>query len=116
MEQQALCFFIHQHVLPSEEPDNNGHMAFLPGLLRDRLDSPSLQYAVLGVSYLALGCRTGSQELHTKARRNYGNCLSSLRSIFSSPSVVMDDAVFAAVMLASLFVVCFTLLKFQVPF
>lgn len=106
-EQQALCFFIHQHVLPPEEPDINGHMAFLPDLLRDRLDSPCLQHAALGVSYLALGCRTGSQELHMEARRNYGKSLSSLRSILSSPNVVMDDAVFAAVLLASLFVVRF---------
>lgn len=102
---QSVCNLMHQLVLPVHRSPCGGYLAFLPQLFQEKGDSPSLRYAILGVSYLTLSKSHSGGELQIKARKNYGACLNSLNQEISSQDNAVRDETLAACLLLSIFFV-----------
>ncbi|PYH48533.1 Zn(II)2Cys6 transcription factor [Aspergillus saccharolyticus JOP 1030-1] len=102
-ESQSLGYFYDQHVLHAQRSPCEGHLAFLPDLLREKGNDPCLKHAVLSVSYLSLHNASRRGELHANARRHYGMALTSLITALSIEGAYMKDEVFAAALFLSMF-------------
>lgn len=106
LEQQALGFFCHQHILPAEEGIPSGHLSHLPELYVQRWHSDCFQNAMLSVSYLTLFNSTGFKPLYIGARKYYGKAMVALRDALRCPVAVLEDATLASALMLSMFVVC----------
>ncbi|KAI9923944.1 hypothetical protein ASPWEDRAFT_170420 [Aspergillus wentii DTO 134E9] len=104
LEQQALGFFCHQHILPAEEGIPSGHLSHLPELYVQRWHSDCFQNAMLSVSYLTLFNSTGFKPLYIGARKYYGKAMVALRDALRCPVAVLEDATLASALVLSMFV------------
>ncbi|GFN19596.1 hypothetical protein ABZX51_011153 [Aspergillus tubingensis] len=103
LEWQSLCYFFHQHVLPTEKSPCEGHLAFLPELYQEKGNDPSLRHAILSVSYLSLFNTARVNELYVNARKHYGVALKSLTTSLSNKETSTQDETFAAALFLSMF-------------
>ncbi|BCS03205.1 Zn(II)2Cys6 transcription factor [Aspergillus luchuensis] len=103
LEWQSLCYFFHQHVLPTEKSPCEGHLAFLPELYQEKGNDPSLSHAILSVSYLSLFNTARVNELYVNARKHYGVALKSLTASLSNRETSTQDETFAAALFLSMF-------------
>ncbi|GKZ22829.1 hypothetical protein AbraIFM66951_004953 [Aspergillus brasiliensis] len=103
LEWQSLCYFFHQHVLPTQKSPCEGHLAFLPELYQEKGNDPSLRHAILSVSYLSLFNTARVDELYVNARKHYGAALKSLTASLSNKETSLQDETFAAALFLSMF-------------
>lgn len=107
LEWQALCYFVHHHVLHVHRSPCRGYLAFFPDLYREMGDNCLfLQHAVLGVASLALFNTSRVGQLYVNARKHYGSAMGFLCQALSSSEIAMKDEIFAATLLLSVFAVC----------
>ena len=105
LEWQSLCYFFHQHVLPTQRSPCEGHLEFLPELYQEKGSDPCLRHAILSVSYLSLFNTARVNELYVNARKHYGVALKSLTAALSNKETSGQDETFAAALFLSMFIV-----------
>ncbi|PYI07727.1 hypothetical protein BO78DRAFT_365988 [Aspergillus sclerotiicarbonarius CBS 121057] len=104
LEWQSLCYFFHQHVMPTQKSPCEGHLEFLPELYQEKGNDPCLRHAVLSVSYLSLFNTARVNELYVNARKHYGIALKSLTTALNSKETSTQDETFAAALFLSMFI------------
>ena len=107
LEWQALCYFVHHHVLHVHRSPCRGYLAFFPDLYREMGDHCLfLQHAALGVASLALFNTSRVDQLYVNARKHYGSAMRFLCHALGSSETAVKDEVFTASLLLSVFAVC----------
>jgi hypothetical protein len=81
----------------------HGHLHFLPELYTRR-GSPTLKYAILGVSHLAAFNKWRFRDCFTLARKYYGIAMNALRTTITSDALTSEE-IFATILVLALFVV-----------
>ncbi|RAK95286.1 Zn(II)2Cys6 transcription factor [Aspergillus ibericus CBS 121593] len=104
LEWQSLCYFFHQHVLPTQKSPCEGHLEFLPELFQEKGNDPCLRHALLSVSYLSLYNTARLNELYVNARKHYGIALKSLTTALNGTETSSQDETFAAALFLSMFI------------
>lgn len=103
-EDESICYFIDQHVLPSSEHSPVlGHLDFIPSLYIGSAADSCIRPAVQAVSYLSLFQFSKSSSLYAKAYVAHLAALRSLNQALRVPESTKQNETLAAVMLLSLF-------------
>ncbi|KAL2840067.1 hypothetical protein BJY01DRAFT_218793 [Aspergillus pseudoustus] len=103
-DQQCVCLFMGQYVLPSAKGASSGYLGFLPEFYSTKNQGSCLHSATLAVSYLAMYNQTRSSPLYIEARRRYGRTLKQMNSTICTQQGRFDEETFTVIILLSLFV------------
>lgn len=74
-QQQAICHFIYDYVIPVDDKGRGGYLTFLPNLYQQKQQAPFLVEALDAVSMASLASRNSMPHLIMRARKSYGKAL-----------------------------------------
>ena len=95
--QFAISRFVYHYVDPPCAPGLPGYLEFLPTMLNPA--NRSLQTSLLTASLASLANVSGSEQLHTESRIQYGRALRSLHTALSNKATAAEDHTLLAVLL-----------------
>ena len=102
-QQQAICHFMYDYVIPVDDKGRGGYLTFLPNSYQQKQEAPFLVEALDAVSMASLASRKSMSHLMMRARKSYGKALTLVNMALDHEELRKSDELQASLLLLTNF-------------